>query len=154
MRSRPHESGPLLPGEASTVLTLVSGLIGLGGAFTLLSVGVVVASALFGGKSGLGGPAGIVALIIVTLFGVGYVITGIWLSQGRRRGAYLAFGVLALNILSVALGAARPSLLDLLLPVAAIVGLAFAWPYLSDAGHEVEEAVRVTPRPRGAFRPR
>lgn len=145
------DSGPLLPSEASSILKFVAGLIGLGGAFTLLALVVVVLGGLARGAAELGDWRVLLALVLTGGIGVAYCLTGMWLYQARRRGAYLAMAALGLNVVSLLLSRARPSIFDLGLPIAALIGLAFAWPHLSEAGREVDETVRVTPgRRRGA----
>ena len=140
------DSGPLLPSEASTIITVVAGLIGLGGAMTLLGLALVLLSPAFGAKSLVFDVSTVLGLVVVGGFGAAYCVTGIWLYQARRRGAYLAMGALALNLVSLLLGAARPSPLDILLPAAALVGVALAWPHLSASGREVDGHVSITPR--------
>lgn len=149
-RRSSRDSGPLLPSEASTILTFVAGMIGLGGAFTLLALVVVVVGGLAGGAAELADWRVLLALVLMGGIGVAYCLTGVWLYQARRRGAYLAMGALGLNVVSLLLSPARPSIFDIGLPVAALIGLAFAWPHLSEAGREVDETLRVTPSPRGA----
>ena len=139
------DSGPLLPSEASTILTFVAGMIGLGGAFMLLALAVILLGAIAGGAAELGDWRVILALVLMGGIGVAYCLTGVWLYQARRRGAYLAMAALGLNVVSLLLSPARPSIFDIGLPVAALIGLAFAWPHLSEAGRVVDETVRVTP---------
>jgi hypothetical protein len=138
--------GPLLPSEASVILTFVAGLIGLGGAFTLLTLGLALITPFFGARPFEFDLPTVLGIAVVGGFGVAYCVTGIWLFQARRRGAYLALGALVLNILSLLFASARPSVFDVLLPIAALLGVAFSWPHLSEAGREVDEHVRITPR--------
>ncbi|MCC7001004.1 MAG: hypothetical protein IT357_02520 [Gemmatimonadaceae bacterium] len=140
-----RDSGPLLPSEASTILTFVAGMIGLGGAYLLLAVAIIGLGAITGGASELGDWRVLLVLLLMGGIGVAYCLTGVWLYQARRRGAYLAMAALGLNVVSLLLSPARPSIFDIGLPVAALIGLAFAWPHLSEAGREVDETVRVTP---------
>jgi hypothetical protein len=144
-RSTAH-SGPLLPGEASTIITVVAGLFGLGGAITVLGLVVVLLTSGFGAKSFVLDLPTVFRFLVVGGFGLAYCVTGIWLYQARRRGAYLAMGALTLNLLSLLLGTARPSVWDILLPVAALAGVVLAWPHLSASGREVDEHVRITSR--------
>lgn len=148
MKRKSADNGPLLPSEASTILTVVAGLIGLGGALTLIGLALVLLSPSFGAKSVVWNVPTVIAVLLAGGFGSAYCVTGIWLYQARRRGAYLAMGALALNLLSILLGSARPSLFDLLTPVAALIGVALAWPHLSEAGREVDEHVSITRRAR------
>ncbi len=133
MSRRVHNAGPLLPGEASTIITVVAGLIGLGGAVMLLGVAFVVLGSIFGTTSLLFNIATVLQLVVAVGFGLAYCLTGVWLSQARRRGAYLAMGVMVLSLLQALLGSGRPSALDVLVPVAALVGVALAWPHLSES---------------------
>lgn len=146
MQRRVPDTGPLLPGEASTIITAVAWLIGLGGVLTLLGVAVVILTSMLGTTSVPMSIATVIGLAVVAGLGFAYCVTGVWLHQGRRRGAYLAMGALGLNLLQLLLGSGRPSAMSVLVPVAGLVGVALAWPHLSDAGRRIDEQVSVTPR--------
>lgn len=146
MKRRVPESGPLLPSEASTIITIVAGLIGLGGALSLVGLAFVLLSSVFGTTTLVLNVATVFRILVAGGFGLAYCVTGVWLYQARRRGAYLAMGALVLNLLELLLGSARPSVLEVLLPVAALVGVALAWPHLNHTGREVDAHVRIAPR--------
>lgn len=145
MKRRVPESGPLLPSEASTIITVVAGFIGLGGALMLVGLAFALLRSAFGTTTLALNIETVFGILVAGGFGLAYCVTGVWLHQGRRRGAYLAMGALALNLLELLLGSARPSVLAVLLPVASLVGVALAWPHLSEAGREVDTHVRIAP---------
>jgi len=144
-RSAP-DRGPLLPSEASTIVRVVAGLFGLGGVLTLLGLAAVVGAKLLGAKSMAEVPISVFGVVLLAAFGAAYCWTAVLLYAGRRLGAYIAIGALALNVLSLLLRQPDATMRDYLIPVAALIGLAFAWPHLSAGGREVDEHVSIRPR--------
>lgn len=140
------DRGPLLPSEAATIVRVVAGLFGLGGILTLLGLAAMVGGKLLGAKELADVPLNLFGVVLLAILGVAYCWTAKLLYEGRRLGAYIAIGALALNVLSLALRQPAATMSDFFIPVAALIGLAFAWPHLSDAGREVDEHVSIRPR--------
>lgn len=148
MKRHDSDRGPLLPGEASMVLKGAAGLIGLAGILTFLRV-IMILYTVFSGP-GLGALAPMSYLILGLAAGLGVVclIAAIWLLEARKSGGYLGIAVLLLDVVLQLVAPYRPTTLGVLMPVVALVGLAFAWQHLSDSGRDVNEHLSITPQAR------
>ena len=141
-------TGLLLPGEATLVVTAVAWLFGLTGVLTTLVMVYAFGGAVLSASAPASTPTLLIGIGLGTLVGVGYCLTAIWLHEGRRRGAYLAMAVESLSLLSRLTGVERPSAISVAFSVAMLVGLAFAWPHLSSRGRTIDPPITFVPRKR------
>lgn len=123
---------PLLPGEASTVLNIVTFLFASGGALLMLLLLIGLVGKLLGW--------GLMASITVNPWAVllrgsvaaGYLWTAWLLSRRRTLGGVLGLAFLALSIVPPLLFGGNINRGDLLISVLGAVGLALSWSYLDD----------------------
>jgi len=146
-------SGPLLPGEASTVIIVVAGLFGITGILLVLLVAYALVAYALGSavlSSQVLGPTPSLplGLGLNAVVGLQYLLTARWLYEGRRRGAYLALAELSISLLSRLNAAERPASSGVALSVAILVGLALTWPHLSGSGRVIDPPVTLVPRKR------
>ena len=150
MKRSPVMPGPLLPSEASSIVSLVAGLFGLSGVFSLLGLVVVFARYATAAR--------VVPLSATTFLWLGlsvavnvcYCVTAKWLYEGRQRGAYLAMAALAVSLARTLSAEQRPDTLGVLFTVTMLVGLALAWPHLSDVGRDIDAPLSITRQQRDA----
>jgi hypothetical protein len=128
--SRKPVEHPLLPGEASSVLSVVAFLYGSSGALYLIGLLFLVGGKIAGASwaaDAVFRPLGtIITIIVVT----GYLATGWLLMRRRRLGGMLGLGFTVLSLVQPFLSEGPVSAIAVLVPAALLVGLALAWTHL------------------------
>jgi len=144
MRSR-HENSAnhaLLPGEASTALSVVTFLFASDGVLSLVFVAVGLGGKLAGWS--LMADVAINPLVVLLRVGIasGYLWTAWLLSKRRELGGVLGLAFLGLSILPRLLAGGRIIGGSLLIPVLEAIALALAWSYLNDEAPEQDGATK------------
>jgi hypothetical protein len=145
MMAERYRGGILLPGEASTALSIIAFLFISGGTVLLLLLGILLIGKLLGWSAVADVQPVPLELIINAVFAIGYCWIGALLLKAKRLGAVLALVVAALQLLAVLLsppitagGLIRPALIA--------IAIVLAWPHLSREGREVDASTSITSR--------
>jgi hypothetical protein len=140
-----YRGGILLPGEASTALSVISFLFISSGAVLLLLAGVVTIGKLLDWSAVAGITPARFELASTAAFGVGYLWIGALLLQAKRSGALLALAVAGVQVLAVLLSPPI-SVGGLIKPALMAVAIVLAWPHLSREGRKVDAPTSITAR--------
>lgn len=145
MRSK-APNHPLLPGEASTVLNVVTFLFASGGALLMVLLIVGLVGKLLGWSLMASITVNPWAVLLRGSVAAGYLWTAWLLSRRRTLGGILGLAFLALSIVPPLLFGGTLNRGDLLLSVLGAVGLAFSWSYLNDDAPAEQAPSKVGPR--------
>jgi len=123
---------PLLPGEASTLLGVVTFLFASSGVVMLLLLGVGVIGKLVGWSMMASITINPLVVLIRVAVAGGYLWTAWLLSRRRELGGFLGLGFLALSIVPRLLLGGNFVSGYLLIEILGAVGIAMSWTYLSE----------------------
>lgn len=121
---------PLLPGEASTLLGVVTFLFASSGVVMLLLLGVGVIGKLVGWSMMASITINPLVVLIRVAVAAGYLWTAWLLSRRRELGGFLGLGFLALSIVPRLLLGGNFVSGYLLIEILGAVGIAMSWTYL------------------------
>ena len=130
MRRAKTPDHPLLPGEASTLLGVVTFLFASSGVVMLLLLGVGVIGKLVGWSMMASITINPLVVLIRVAVAGGYLWTAWLLSRRRELGGFLGLGFLALSIVPRLLFGGSFVSGYLLIEILGAVGLAMSWSYL------------------------
>ncbi len=147
MTSERYRGGILLPGEASTALSVVAFLFISSGTLLLLLVTIVAAGKLFQWSAVESITPAPWELVRTGAFAIAYCWIGALLHKAKRLGAVLALAVAGLQVLAVVLSPAV-TLGGVLKPALMALAVVLAWPHLSRDGRNLEAATSIAPRAR------
>jgi len=145
MRSKTYRGGILLPGEASTALSIIAFLFISSGTVLLLLVALVVAGRLLQWSAVANITPASSTLVINAAFAFGYCWIGALLLRAKRLGAVLALTDAGVHLLAV-LFSPPVSAGGLLKPALIAIAMVLAWPHLNQNGRELHAATRITTR--------
>lgn len=130
MRRAKTPDHPLLPGEASTLLGVVTFLFASSGVVMLLLLGVGVIGKLVGWSMMASITINPLVVLIRVAVAGGYLWTAWLLSRRRELGGFLGLGFLALSIMPRLLLGGNFVSGYLLIEILGAVGIAMSWTYL------------------------
>lgn len=130
MRRAKTPDHPLLPGEASTLLGVVTFLFASSGVVMLLLLGVGVIGKLVGWSMMASITINPLVVLIRVAVAAGYLWTAWLLSRRRELGGFLGLGFLALSIVPRLLLGGNFVSGYLLIEILGAVGIAMSWTYL------------------------
>lgn len=130
MRRAKTPDHPLLPGEASTLLGVVTFLFASSGVVMLLLLGVGVIGKLVGWSMMASITINPLVVLIRVAVAGGYLWTAWLLSRRRELGGFLGLGFLALSIVPRLLLGGNFVSGYLLIEILGAVGIAMSWTYL------------------------
>ena len=145
MMAERYRGGILLPGEASTALSIIAFLFISGGTVLLLLLGVVTVGKLLEWSAVAGIQPAPFEIVINAAFAIGYCWIGALLLKAKRLGAVLALVVAGLQLLMVLFsppvtfgGLIKPSLIAIF--------IVLAWPHLSRDGRDDDASTSIATR--------
>ena len=148
MRSRQAKSAnhALLPGEASTALSVVTFLFASDGVISLVFIAVGLGGKLAGWSLMADVPINPLVVLLRVGIAAGYLWTAWLLAKRRELGGVLGLAFLGLSIVPRLLAGGRLIGGNLLIPVLEAVALALAWSYLDDEVPERDGAMKTRSR--------
>lgn len=132
MPSDSRRSPLLLPGEASTLLSVVGWLFGVTGVVMMAAMVSLLVGQALGWSVVADIPSSPAGTLLALAFGVGYVAVGLLLHRRRRLGAYIALALVLLRLFAMLLE--PPDALGaFVVPALTVIAIVLAWPYLDKA---------------------
>ena len=144
MRSRHAKSAnhALLPGEASTALSVVTFLFEWDGIISLVLIAVGLGGKLAGWSLMADVPINPLVVLLRVGIAAGYLWTAWLLSRRRELGGVLGLAFLGLSVVPRLMTGGRVIGGGLLIPVLEAIALALAWSYLDEEAPEQDSALK------------
>lgn len=145
MKSIRKRDAVLLPGEASTLLSVIAFLFISSGVLLLLAIAVLLVGKLAGWEMLQSIPIAPLGVGVNALYGAGHCWIGALLLAAKRRGAYFALGLSGLQLTSAILSPPVTAG-SLVFPVLVILAVLLAWPHLTVAGRDLAAPTSIARR--------